>query len=112
MNRMELIRRIAEKHEGVRIGDIEAAVGLILRQMKYVLASGDRIEIRGFGSFATTIHRARKARNPKTGEKIEVPEKLVPRFRPGKELRDVKMKKKAEMNRTSQIRKEEELRAA
>ncbi len=95
MNRMELIRRILDKRDNLKACDVEAGVGLILKEMKSILAQGGRIEIRGFGSFATTVHRARLARNPKTGERIDVPQKLVPRFRPGKELRNVKKAGKA-----------------
>src|SRR5690606_22780778 len=68
--------------------DAEFAVKTILDAMAKTLASGNRIEIRGFGSFALSYRPPRIGRNPKSGEKVLVPEKRVPHFKPGKQLRE------------------------
>ena len=66
--------------------DVEQSVKIIVDTMTRALAKGQRIEIRGFGSFDLNHRPARLGRNPKTGEKVAVPEKYVPHFKPGKEL--------------------------
>lgn len=68
--------------------DVEQSVKIIVDTMTRALAKGQRIEIRGFGSFDLNHRPARLGRNPKTGEKVAVPEKYVPHFKPGKELRE------------------------
>ncbi|MEJ2481489.1 MAG: HU family DNA-binding protein [Acidihalobacter sp.] len=68
--------------------DIERAVNLLLEHMSLALAAGERIEIRGFGSFSLRFRRPRLGRNPKTGEAVSLTGKHVPRFKPGKLLRD------------------------
>ena len=68
--------------------DVELAVNCLLEYIAEALESGERIEVRGFGSFSLHHRLARKARNPKTGESIELPAKTVVHFKPGKELRD------------------------
>ena len=68
--------------------DADYAVKMILDAMTDALARGDRIEIRGFGSFALNYRPPRTGRNPKSGEKVLVPEKYVPHFKAGKELRE------------------------
>ena len=68
--------------------DAEFAVKMILDAMAGALITGDRIEIRGFGSFALNYRPPRTGRNPKSGEKVLVPEKYVPHFKAGKELRE------------------------
>jgi integration host factor subunit beta len=88
MTRSELIQQLAEKHRQLTQADIEVAVKTILEHMAVSLAAGDRIEIRGFGSFSLNIRPPRIGRNPKTGEKVHVPEKAVPHFKSGKELRE------------------------
>lgn len=88
MTKSELIERIAEKQEQLPIKDIELAVKMLLEYMSQVLASGERIEIRGFGSFSLHYRAPRMGRNPKTGESVELAGKYVPHFKPGKELRD------------------------
>jgi len=60
----------------------------MLEHMSQALASGERIEIRGFGSFSLSHRPARQGRNPKTGATVMLPERYVPHFRPGKDLRD------------------------
>lgn len=88
MNKSVLIRCIAERFPTLTAADVDAAVNLILGQMTETLAVGDRIEIRGFGSFVLSHRPPRQGRNPKTGQKVEVPAKHVPHFKAGKELRD------------------------
>lgn len=88
MTRSELIARLASRFPQLVAKDAEIAVTSILRTLSDTLARGDRIEIRGFGSFALNFRPPRVGRNPKTGEKVEVPEKYVPHFKAGKELRE------------------------
>lgn len=88
MTKSELIERIAERQDQLSPKDIELAVKLIIEYMSQSLASGERIEIRGFGSFSVHYREARIGRNPKTGEPVELDGKHVPHFKPGKELRD------------------------
>lgn len=87
MIRSELIANLAQRFPQLLRPDAEQAVNEILEAMVRALAGGGRVEIRGFGSFALTHRPPRLARNPKTGAVVEVAEKYVPHFRPGKELR-------------------------
>lgn len=88
MTKSELIERIADRHDQLSPKDIELAVKLVLEHMSSSLASGERIEIRGFGSFSVNYRAPRMGRNPKTGEAVQLDGKHVPHFKPGKELRD------------------------
>ncbi len=88
MTKSELIERIAEHQEQLSVKDIELAVKSILEHMSQILASGERIEVRGFGSFSLHYREPRTGRNPKTGELVELSGKYVPHFKPGKEMRD------------------------
>jgi integration host factor subunit beta len=88
MTKSELIEAIAEKHNQLSQKDIDLSVKSILEQMVQSMEKGERIEIRGFGSFSLHYRPPRKGRNPKTGEAVKLPEKYVPHFKPGKELRD------------------------
>jgi integration host factor subunit beta len=88
MTRSELIARLAERYPQLVLKDAEFAVRTILEAMAHTLADGHRIEIRGFGSFALSHRPPRVGRNPKSGEKVLVPGKRVPHFKPGKELRE------------------------
>ena len=88
MTRSELIARLAERYPQLVAKDAEFAVRTILEAMARTLADGHRIEIRGFGSFALSHRPPRVGRNPKSGEKVRVPEKYVPHFKAGKELRE------------------------
>lgn len=88
VTKSELIERIAQKQSQLAYRDVELAVKSILEYMAQTLASGERIEIRGFGSFSLHYRPSRVGRNPKTGEPVSLPEKHVPHFKPGKELRD------------------------
>ena len=88
MTKSELIERIAAVQTQLSARDVELAVKMILDHMADALATGERIEIRGFGSFSLHYRAARLGRNPKTGEKVQLDGKFVPHFKPGKELRD------------------------
>jgi integration host factor subunit beta len=88
MTKSELISRLAERHPHLVAADAELAVKTILDAMVKSLVAGERIEIRGFGSFSLNYRPPRVGRNPKTGEKVEVAGKYVPHFKAGKELRD------------------------
>jgi integration host factor subunit beta len=88
VTKSELIQRIADRQGQLAYKDVELAVKAILEQMAQTLASGERIEIRGFGSFSLHFRPPRVGRNPKTGEPVSLPAKHVPHFKPGKELRD------------------------
>jgi len=88
MTKSELIERIVT-HQGLLSSkDVELAIKTMLEQMSQCLATGDRIEIRGFGSFDLNYRPPRVGRNPKSGEKVRVPEKYVPHFKAGKEMRE------------------------
>jgi integration host factor subunit beta len=92
MTKSELIERIADKQAQKQtqlpVKDIELAVKKILDYMSQALASGERIEIRGFGSFSLHYRAPRRGRNPKTGETVQLEGKYVPHFKPGKEMRE------------------------
>ena len=88
MNKSELIERIVDQQEQLSVRDVELAVKTMLEHMTQVLSSGERIEIRGFGSFSLHYRAPRLGRNPKTGVAVELEGKYVPHFKPGKELRD------------------------
>lgn len=84
----ELIERIARKQSHLAYKDVELAVKGLLEQMSNSLSGGERIEIRGFGSFSLHFRPPRSGRNPKTGDSVSLPGKHVPHFKPGKELRE------------------------
>lgn len=88
MTRSDLIIKLAERFPQLLGKDAELAVKVILDSMATTLTSGDRIEIRGFGSFALNYRPPRMGRNPKSGDKVQVPAKYVPHFKAGKELRE------------------------
>src|SRR6478735_3092538 len=88
MTKSELIARLAERYPQLVAKDADYAVKTILDAMSNALSIGQRIEIRGFGSFALNTRPPRVGRNPKSGEKVLVPEKRVPHFKAGKELRE------------------------
>lgn len=87
MTKSELIERIAYKQDQLPARDVDSAVKMILDMMSDYLAEGNRIEIRGFGSFSLHYRAPRTGRNPKTGDSVELSGKYVPHFKPGKELR-------------------------
>jgi integration host factor subunit beta len=88
MTKSELIELITQRQSQLSHKDIDLAVKTILEHMAHSLEQGERIEIRGFGSFSLHHRPPRKGRNPKTGAPVDLPEKYVPHFKPGKELRD------------------------
>jgi len=88
ITKSELIEMIANEQGHLAFKDVELAVKCMIDQMGQSLATGDRIEIRGFGSFSLHYRPARIGRNPKTGDSVSLAGKYVPHFKPGKELRD------------------------
>ena len=88
MTKSELIERLAADQRHLSQADVDLAVRSIIDQMSSTLAGGDRIEIRGFGSFSLHFRPPRMGRNPKTGEAVALPGKHVPHFKPGKDLRE------------------------
>jgi integration host factor subunit beta len=88
MTKSELIERIVEQQGQLSAKDVELAIKTMLEHMSQALATGERIEIRGFGSFSLHYRAPRVGRNPKTGDSVELDGKFVPHFKPGKELRD------------------------
>ena len=88
MTKSKLIERIAHRQSQLVHRDVELAVKTILEHMSECLASGGRIEIRGFGSFSLHFRSGRVGRNPKTGAPVSLPAKYVPHFKPGKKLRE------------------------
>ena len=88
MTKSELIERIANKQRHLPYKDVELSVKTLIEQMAQNLAQGERIEIRGFGSFSLHYRPPRIGRNPKTGESVALSGKYVPHFKPGKELRE------------------------
>ncbi len=88
MTKRELIEKLAERVKDLSLRDAEVVVNAVFESMTEALATGDRIEIRGFGSFQVKERRSREGRNPRTGEKVNVVSKKVPFFKVGKELKE------------------------
>jgi integration host factor subunit beta len=88
MTKSELIDQLANFQRHLAHLDVELGVRSVLEQMSAALANGERIEIRGFGSFSLHHRAPRMGRNPKTGESVALPGKHVPHFKPGKALRE------------------------
>lgn len=88
MTKSELIERLSARNPRLAARDADEAVKTILDAMTAALATGSRIEIRGFGSFSLNFRPPRVGRNPKSGDRVEVPAKHVPHFKAGKELRE------------------------
>ncbi|MCK5721609.1 MAG: integration host factor subunit beta [Gammaproteobacteria bacterium] len=88
MTKSELIEILAQKQTQLAYKDVELAVKNMLEHMATTLANGERIEIRGFGSFSLHYRPPRVGRNPKTGDSVELTAKYVPHFKPGKEMRE------------------------
>ena len=88
MTKSELIDQLAFKQIHLSHKDVELAVRLVIDSITDSLAEQDRIEIRSFGSFSLHHRPGRIGRNPKTGEKVHIASKVVPHFKPGKELRE------------------------
>ncbi len=87
MTRSELIQRIADANPHLLLRDVESLVATIFDEISGALSEGNRVELRGFGAFSVKQRDARVARNPRTGEAVEVDEKRVPLFKAGKQLR-------------------------
>lgn len=88
MIKSSLVEKVAEKVKNFTKRDVEIIVDAILDNMKDSLVKGEKIEIRGFGSFKVKKHKARKGRNPKTGKDIDILAKRTPFFKVGKELKE------------------------
>ncbi|MEO6958692.1 MAG: integration host factor subunit beta [Burkholderiaceae bacterium] len=88
MTKSELIAILAGRYPQLAVRDMDYAVKTVLDAMAQALADGQRIEIRGFGSFSLSRRLPRVGRNPKSGEQVLVPGKQVPHFKSGKELRE------------------------
>lgn len=88
MTKSELIESLAKRQTQLAYKDVELAVKTILEHMANALSNGERIEIRGFGSFSLHYRPPRVGRNPKSGDPVSLPAKYVPHFKPGKQLRD------------------------
>lgn len=89
MNKSDLIKRMSDRLDQLTTRDVDMAVHTMLEQMSDHLATGSRIEIRGFGTFSNHYRQPRVVRNPKTGEVgIHKPGKYVPHFKPGKDLKE------------------------
>lgn len=88
MTKSELIELMANKQPSLPLKEMEASVKELLDYMSESLSNGERIEIRGFGSFSLHYRAPRVGRNPKTGESVQLDGKYVPYFKPGKEMRE------------------------
>lgn len=88
MTKSELIEQLASQQTHLSQADVELAVRCIIEQLSRALSEGERVEIRGFGSFSLHYRPPRMGRNPKTGEAVALPGKYVPHFKPGKALRE------------------------
>lgn len=88
MTKSELIESLARQQTQLAFKDVELAVKTVLEHMAHALSTGERIEIRGFGSFSLHYRPPRVGRNPKSGEPVSLPAKFVPHFKPGKQLRE------------------------
>ncbi|MBB5021183.1 integration host factor subunit beta [Desulfurispira natronophila] len=88
MTKADLVERICAKTDTVNKKQAEAVVNSLFECIIDALEDGDKVELRGFGSFKTRERGPREGRNPKTGDKVSVPSKRVPYFKPGKELRE------------------------
>jgi len=87
MIRSELLQALAKENPDLRAEEVEQVLDTFFDEIGKRLAEGGRVELRGFGAFSTRERGARKGRNPRTGESVDVPEKKVPYFKPGKEMR-------------------------
>lgn len=88
MTRSELVAKIAVNYPHLYQRDVERIVSIILEEIINAMASGGRVELRGFGAFSVKHRKSRTGRNPRTGESVFVPEKSVPFFKMGKKLRE------------------------
>jgi len=89
MTKSEFVDWLARRQTQLDYNDIEQVVGIILESMAESLAAGERVEVRGFGSFSLHYRPGRVGRNPKSGDAVSVSARYVPHFKPGKLLREV-----------------------
>lgn len=89
MTKSELIQRLAESHPHLYHRDVERIVSTVFDEISSALERGDRVELRGFGTFSVKHREARIGRNPRTGDTVQVAPKTVPFFKTGKQLRDL-----------------------
>ena len=89
MTKAQLIERVSEKLTHLTKRQTEMIINSVFNHIKQSLGKGDKIEIRGFGSFKLRQRRMREGRNPKTGSTVSVPAKRVPFFKAGKELKEI-----------------------
>ena len=89
MTKSDLVQTLSEKISTLTKKECEVIVDTVFQNMRDALHRGEKIEIRGFGSFTVRVRRAKEGRNPKTGEKVFIPEKRIPFFKVGKELREL-----------------------
>ena len=89
MTKSGLIEKVADQTPHISKKDTEVVVNTIFDAMTDALTNGERIEIRGFGSFQVKVREAREGRNPKTGEMVSIPAKRTPFFKVGKELKEM-----------------------
>jgi integration host factor subunit beta len=89
MTKSDLVQALSEKISTLTKKECEVIVDTVFHNMRDALQKGEKIEIRGFGSFTVRVRRAKEGRNPKTGEKVSIPEKRIPFFKVGKELREL-----------------------
>ncbi len=88
MIRSELVQKLCDDHPDLTVKEIERVVSAFFDSIIAQLQSGGRVELRGFGAFSTRDRDARKGRNPRTGDSVDVAAKRVPYFKPGKEMRE------------------------
>jgi len=88
MIRSELVQKIASENSDLRLEEVERIVDTFFDSIVDQLASGGRVELRGFGAFSTRSRESRTGRNPRTGAAVDVKAKSVPYFKPGKEMRE------------------------
>ena len=89
MTKSDLVQKLSVQVTALTKKECEVIVDTVFHNMKDALQRGEKIEIRGFGSFTVRVRRAKEGRNPKTGEKVSIPEKRIPFFKVGKELREL-----------------------
>ncbi|MGF1477442.1 MAG: integration host factor subunit beta [Geminicoccaceae bacterium] len=87
MTKSDLIKRLSDANPHLYLRDVEKIVATVFEEITQALVRGDRVELRGFGAFSVRKRSARTGRNPRTGEEVDVPDKSVPYFKTGKELR-------------------------
>lgn len=88
MTKSEFIEQLARKNPDLELRKVDSAVDAIIEQITKTLAKGDQVSVRRFGTFSMHYHKSRIGRNPRSGEKVQLKSKAIPRFKAGKELKD------------------------